>query len=199
MKKSIMIIAALMIVVLLLICNFAYAGQWRFPVGVAYSTGFYKMTNVVEDNLHAMGYSVEKKSQWPVGLTFQPYYEFDNGLGIGGGFGPFMYLKAESPSESYSLYAMPVNLSLRYAFLPSSNISPYIRSGISYHIAGGDFVKSKEVGFLVGIGTEFFRKKKVGFGFEFAVDTSSVNMTKYYNSDKKVRPSEFLISIFAVF
>lgn len=200
-------LCVLSVLMVLVTAGLAQAGQWRFPVGLAYVSGAHEMTKTFEDNLGALGYLVDDSSEWPVGVAFQPYYLFDSGIGIGGGFGPFMYVRAESlnTDDSYDLYAMPVNLSLRYVFLPSSNISPYIRTGVSYHIAGGDWVKSKEVGFVGGVGVEFFRKNKVGAGIEIAYDSSTITLEKLQgpaptpSAEKKVKPSEIWVSIFAVF
>jgi outer membrane protein W len=194
---------------MLLIGSFAQAGEWRFPVGLSYVSGFHKVTNVFKDNLRADGYTVGDSTEVPVGLTFQPYYMFDFGpyfgLGIGAGFGPFMYLRAESESSgvSYDMYNMPVNVSLRYIFLPKKDITPYLRTGLSYNIAGGDFVQGKGVGFVGGIGVDFLRSKKVSFGLEVAYDSSEIKLEKKNtplpSTTKKVRPSELVVSLYALF
>jgi hypothetical protein len=204
MRGKNQIIYVLSLMVVLMFGSSAQAVQWRFPVGIAYSGGFHDVVGVFKDNLRALNYTVDGDSEIPVGLTFQPYYQFDNGLGIGGGFGPFMYLRAEASSgDSYSMYTMPINLCLRYAILPSSKISPYLRAGVSYNIAGGDFVQGKDVGFLGGIGVEFFRQNKVGFGLEVTYDSSELKLEKklspFSSTSTKVKPSELLVSIFAVF
>ena len=204
MRKRVQSFCIVSVLMLLLIGGSAHAGQWRFPVGLAYSTGFSDVSTVFKDNLRALHYSVDSTTEVPVGITFQPYYQFDSGLGIGGGFGPFMYLEADASSgASYVMYDLPVNLCLRYAILPSSNISPYLRAGVSYNIAGGDFVQGKDVGFLGGIGVEFYRNNRVGFGLEATYDSSSLTLEKKHmggpSTNEKVKPSEFLISIFAVF
>lgn len=189
----------MIIVLLLMLSNVAFAGQWRFPVGISFVSGFHNVVSVYKDNLRAQGYSVSDSYEVPVGLMFQPYYQFDNGLGVGGGFGPFMFLRAEGSGVSYDLYSMPVNLCVRYVLFPSKNISPYIRAGLSYNIAGGDFIRERNVGFLGGVGVEFFRQNKVGFGLEASFDSSSLKLERVGAGDKEVRPSEFIVSLFAVF
>jgi hypothetical protein len=199
MKKMVSVCFMLSFMMLLCIGSSAYAGQWRFPVGISYISGFHNIVDVFKDNLRAQGYTVSDSYVVPVGLTFQPYYQFDSGIGIGGGFGPFMYLRAESSSTSYSLYNLPVNLCLRYALLPSSDISPYIRAGASYNFAYGDYAGMRDVGFLGGVGVEFLRKRKVGFGLELAYDSSEIEIERIGKSNKRVKPNEIVVSLFAVF
>jgi hypothetical protein len=89
----------------------AVAGQWRVPVGVAYISGAKDVFDKLEDNVRAEYSGVESSEGIPVGLTVQPYYEFDNGMGIGFGFGPFTFVTGD-----VDYYSLPVNICLRYAF-----------------------------------------------------------------------------------
>jgi len=55
-------------------------------------------------------------------------------------------------------------------------------------LASGEYVKSSSSGFFGGVGVEFLRKRRVGFGFEISVDTA-----------ENIKPAGVMISVFAVF
>lgn len=63
----------------LFILNFgsATAAEWRFPVGVAYISGAREIIDQYEDNFDAKGIRTEGADGIPIGISFQPYYEFD--------------------------------------------------------------------------------------------------------------------------
>ena len=84
---------------------------------------------------------------------------------------------------------------VRYTFLRDGNISPYARLGISYPIAGGNMIDGSTPGVLAGVGAEFLRTKKVGFGIEAAYDSSEVKMI----GGERIKASEFLFSLYVVF
>jgi len=191
------------VVVLLFASGSSNAAEWRFPLGLTYMSGFKDVVDLYKNNMEARGYYVDTSWAVPVGLTFQPYVQFENGLGIGAGVGPFMFI---TTTAGYDFYAVPVNVNARFTFLPKANISPYIRAGGSYHIAGGDFVKQSNPGFLGGLGIEFFRTKRVGLGLEASYDSSEITFEKdkkvgftYTKGEENIKPSSFMFTIFIIF
>jgi hypothetical protein len=70
-------------------------------------------------------------------------------------------------------------------------------------LASGEYVKSSSSGFFGGVGVEFLRKRRVGFGLEISVDTAEIELEKvinYYESTtENVKPAGVMISVFAVF
>jgi len=160
-------------------CQTANAAEWCFPVGLTGITGFGDVVDLHKENLEAKGYIVDSSTYLPVGITFQPYVQFENGLRLGGGLGPFALILIDSPGtadgESSNFYDLPVNLNIGYTFLPESNISPYIKAGGLYHFAGGDYVEDISPGFFGAAGIEFFRKNMVSLGLEIAYDTSTIH------------------------
>lgn len=60
------------------ICGSTYAGEWRFPVGLSYVSGLNDIGDLIEDNA-STGYVQADVTVIPIGATFRPYYEFDNG------------------------------------------------------------------------------------------------------------------------
>ena len=143
-----------MILLLLLTVALADAGEWRIPLGFTYINGVGDIHDQLEDNLEAEGFDTDTVEGFPVGLSFQPYYEFDSGFGIGGGFGPMIWVFGDA-----DFFDLPVNLCLRYAILPNHKITPFIRAGASYHIITGDYDEDSEIGLIGGIGVEFMRDR----------------------------------------
>lgn len=197
MKKA----AVVLVVVfggLLFSSHMAQAGEWRFPFGVSYINGADDIRDQLKDNLEASGYDVDTVGGLPVGLSFQPYYEFDNGLGLGLGFGPFIYYFGD-----VHFWDVPVNVCLRYAVLPKSSVTPYIRVGASYQIADGDYYERSNIGYVGAVGLEFMRNRAVSAGFEIGYDSSEIELEDLRTIDPndrvKIKPVGFTISIFAVF
>jgi len=194
MKKFVPTVIHLFLI-LLLISSTAYATDWRFPVGVSYVGNFNKVVDIHEDNLEAEGFEVDTTWQFPFGLTFQPYVEFDFGLGMG--LGPMMIIVT---SEEADFFNLPINVNARYSFIPKNNISPYVRAGASYNIASGDYVDSSKIGFLGAVGVEFSRKSAVGYGFEVGYDSSEIEFDDFKKGGTKdIKPINWWASIFVVF
>lgn len=100
-------------------------------------------------------------------------------------------------------FNLPVNACLRYTLTPKSNTSVYLRAGISYNLASGDYVEDKQVGFIGALGMEFLRQKRVGFGVEVGYDASTIELedrtTSNPNDTKTYTPTGLMVSVFAVF
>jgi len=175
------------------------AVDWRFPVAISYSTGFVDVKDAALDYYRAQGWAVDEDVFVPVSVMFMPYVEFDSGIGVGASVGPPMFVAVEETvgtDESTDLsYIVPIGAHVRYTFLRDGNISPYARLGISYPIAGGNMIDGSTPGVLAGVGAEFLRTKKVGFGIEAAYDSSEVKMI----GGERIKASEFLFSLYVVF
>jgi hypothetical protein len=148
----------------------ATAGEWRIPVGLTYVGGASEFLGQIEDNLEDEGYTTDTFI-WPVGITVQPYYEFDFGLGVGFGVGPLIMVAGDADAT-----LVPVNASLRFAFLPWAKVTPYVRAGVSHIIASGDYVEGSSAGLVGALGVEFMRQKAVGLGIEIGYDSAVVEM-----------------------
>lgn len=180
----------------------AQAAEWRLPVGISYLSGLSDVNDLHDHNLEAEGYTVNShKFVWPLGITLQPYLLFDNGLGLGLGFGPCMF----SLGGEYSFSNIPIGLHLRYIIFQSEETSPYARIGFHYNIASGDYVESSSPGLFGAIGYEFRRNRNLGLGVEIAYDTSKIKFDQYYlNSShdmgtKEIRPYGIILDIFITF
>ncbi|MBC8453936.1 hypothetical protein H8D64_02670 [PVC group bacterium] len=183
--------------VLMMTSAVSFAGEMRIPIGLTYVSGMNEIVDLHEDNLRAEGNKVESTTVIPVGLSVHPNYETGFGLAYGAGIGPVMMILGDT-----TFWNVPVGLDFRYSLPSRFNTSPYIRAGARYHIAGGDYVESSTPGFFGGIGMTFLRTRKVGMGFEVAVDTSSIEFEKKHefapNETEDIEPALITVSIYAV-
>jgi hypothetical protein len=202
MKRSICVIICIMLMILTVPSS--QAGDLKFPVGPSFISGYLKVTSLYEDYLGGVFDS------WtlPIGASFHPYYQFDFGMRLGFGVGPFSLIIGDA-----TYYNVPVSFQAGFSFIPRANFSPYIKTGAIYNIAGGDYVAKSHPGFLVGLGFEFNRKRLIGFGFEIAYETAALTLeddefdvqwdpdlgTTYTVNSEKVRPNGLIISFFIIF
>lgn len=182
----------------------AEAKGWRFPVGLTGVTGYGDVVDLYEDNLEAAGYDAEDSWNIPVGVSFQPYYEFDSGFRIGTGFGPMSYLMTAGADDNFYFFTFPVNANLGFTLFPKSSVAPYVRAGVMYHLAAGDYVDGASPGLFGAVGIEFMRDRKVSFGIEVGFDASEIDFEKHYRNSSRmtieeIRPYEVMISLFAAF
>jgi hypothetical protein len=169
--------------------------DWRFPVGLSYASGFNEVVDAMDDN-----FGLSDDWVWPVGLSFQPYAEFEFGLGIGASLGPLGLVFIDNGWETDVSYMVPLGLDVRYTFFRKGNVSPYVRAGFKYILAGGDFLDSSDPGVFGAVGVEFLRKKRVSVGLEVGYCSAEVEVAGGpYGGPKDVKPYEFLISVFAIF
>jgi hypothetical protein len=175
----------------------AHAGEWRLPVGIMYISGLDDLADQTEDNLEAEGNDADTAQGLPAGVSFQPYYEFDSGLGLGAGLGPVIFFTGDA-----DLIGIPINVCARYALLPKSSLTPYVRAGVSMPLVNGDYIKDRKPGFLGAVGLEFMRDKIVNMGFEVGYDSSIIEMedkTRTTGETEEIEPVGFMVSLFAVF
>lgn len=106
-------------------------------------------------------------------------------------------------NTDYDFFNLPVNMNVRFTPIPKADVSPYIRGGVSYNLASGDFVEKSKAGLFGAFGIEFLRTKHVGFGLEASYDTSEIELRKYKTSTnysyENVKPLSFMVSFFMVF
>ena len=196
--KKILTLSVVLAALLIFGAGTVTAGEWRIPVGISFVSGVGDITDQYEDNLQADGYITESVDGLPIGISFQPYYEFDSGLGIGLGLGPVMFIYGD-----VDFLNLPVNVCLRYAPMKKSRASVYFRAGASYNMANGDYVEDSKVGFIGAIGIEFMRDRAVGFGIEAGYDSSTIELedrtTINPTDTKEFEPVGFTVGLFAVF
>ncbi len=196
--------------VILLTLSLPVAGQcqvFHFPVGLVYVSGAQDVVDKMKEN-----YFLRDDTLWPVGVAFNPYLEFKNGLGIGAAIGPAIFMSVESnrngdrhdDHDSFN-YIIPVGLDLRYTFIKKGDVTPYVKAGFRYPIAGGDYFRSSRIGAFGALGMEFLRTKRVSIGLEVSYDDSKIEVkagefgARPNTRDQEVTSGGFMIGVFAVF
>ena len=173
MKRSFVRIGLALLLVLWVAAP-ASAGEWRYPFGLTYTSGFSDVLDYYEDVL-----GVDADLSFPIGISFAPYFEFDQGHRLGLDVGPpsiiLVEITAGSSSENIDYFNLPLGGTYGYTFLRDKSVTPYFRAGFRYNLVSGDLVDSSSPGFLGAIGFETHRKKRVGFSFEIAYDNATVD------------------------
>ena len=167
----------------------ARAGSFHFPVGISYASGIQDATDKLYDFYRQDHFDVDR-IDIPIGLTLNPYYEWNSGLGVGVSVGPTAFIIVDekyyngygysSDTTKFS-YAVPVGGFVRYTLFRDRTVAPYIRAGVRYPLAGGDNLESSQVGPFGAVGVEFWRTKKVGMSIEVGYDASEIKV-KYTSS-----------------
>lgn len=200
MKKLITLSLAALLITGTTFSNPTNAADWRFPLGFSYISGMSDVADLHEENLEADPSVFDASVDGiPVGLAFRPYVEIKNLVRIGADVGPAMLIIA----DEVDFFNLAVNLTVGLNLIPSANISPYIRAGVAHNISSGDFVEDSNPGFFGAVGIEFLRKRRVGFGFEVAIDQSEIEFERVgrfgTTSIEKINPSDLVVSAFVIF
>ncbi len=185
----------------------AQAGHFYFPVGITYASGINDAVSALDDLYTAAGYRFEENVVVPIGLSLNPYYEFDNGLAVGLNVGPATVIVlnnrtiySDGSSDSYDVsYVVPIGADLRYTFLRDKDVSPYLRVGFRYPIVGGRNVESSQVGPVVAVGVDFWRSKKIGMAIEVGYDGSSIEVQGPTQATKDVTYAGFTAGLMVRF
>jgi opacity protein-like surface antigen len=142
----------------------AEAGTWRFGAGVAYVTGISDVADHYEENLERAGREAEVDLRFPLGVGASATYLWKNDIRADIGLGPMF-----SISGDVHHFELPLNATVGYSFLSTSNISPYVRAGLVYHYVDGDQYSDTSPGLLAAVGVDFSH-----FTIEIATDRSEV-------------------------
>ncbi|MBA4369789.1 MAG: hypothetical protein C0403_19350, partial [Desulfobacterium sp.] len=122
----------------------------------------------------------------------------------GTGLGPMSYLLTAGTDDNPYFFSFPINANLGFTLFPNSSVAPYVRAGVMYHLASGDYVDGASPGVFGAVGIEFMRDRKVSLGIEVGYDASEIDFQKHYRNSSRVtieeiRPYEVMISLFAAF
>jgi hypothetical protein len=184
-------------------------GHFYFPVGFSYASGIHDATDALFDFYEADGFDVDK-IEIPVGLTLNPFYEWNTKFGaVGAGVtvGPTAIVVVDektigedesSDNIKYS-YVVPVGGFVRYTPWPKATVAPYVRGGVKYPFAGGDNFESSQVGPFGAVGVDFWRSKSVGMSLEVGYDASEIKVKYPGFASKKVTYAGFTAGLSIVF
>jgi len=182
-------------------------GGLRFRLALSYVNGVYDLVDQYEDNIEYEESDDWTETEvdsfvWPVGMSAGAYYQWENGLTVGAGIGPLMYIVAEGwgTVDDYYHWQIPLNATVGYVLGPNEPVSVYVRGGPSYHIAGGEYCDGSNIGLFGAVGIEFLKRKNVLLGVEAAYDTAEVDIDDLRKHDTKgIKAGEFSLGVFIVF
>ena len=197
-RRTLMV--AVLMVGLVCVCETNAEGEGRFAIGLSYVNGISDVADFVQESFEALGYEVSDLII-PVGLSLNGGYRFDFGGEIMVDAGPFalMYVDATgggSADGTYTYWDVPVGLTAGYALFADKAVSPYVRGGIRYHIAGGDFYDSSSPGLYVAGGLNFFSNKACQLQLEVAYDAAEVTYKDEFSGrTEAIEPGGLMASI----
>lgn len=140
--------------------------EWR--AGLAYASGIDDVTDLYEENLRQEGFAAEVDLKFPLGLTAGVRYDWPSGVRGDIGLGPMFFVGGDIDH-----FEMPLTVTVGYNFAPRAEVSPYVRGGVTYHFASGDYDASSSPGLLVAAGLDFRQ-----FSLEVALDRSEVDLDR---------------------
>jgi hypothetical protein len=179
----------------LLASGSASADGMRYQLGLSYVNGFDNLFDQYEENLEAEGYFTWSQESLPVGLVFQPYYQWDNGFRLGVDAGPIMLIWGDVDH-----FQLPFNVNVGYTFNLSGSVPFYVRGGPSYHFASGDYYDGSNIGFMVGVGAELFKSKRTSFVIQAAYDSAEVDIEDVATgSSRGIKAAEFSVGLLIAF
>jgi len=194
--------AFLLCLVLLLGQSVASSSEFQFNIGLSYIEGIDDVADSYKDNLNAQGFTVFSADSIPIGLTLQPYVQFDDFFAVGVDIGPSAIITGDR-----DYIGIPIALMGRYEFGPldpydSGDLSLYVKGGVSYQYASGDYVEGSSFGVKGAVGLEFWKTKITSLAVEVAYDSSEVEIQDFTagsTGNKEIRPSEFTVSLLLMF
>lgn len=172
----------------------AHAGEWRVGPGPAGATGLNDIADLYEDNFNSTNtfYQADVDMLLPIGISVQGTYQWDSGVRLDMGLGPFFMITSDPYDDDDADVDLDhtevlSSVTVGYTFIPSGNVSPYVRAGLAYHFVSGDYVEGSTPGLLAAAGIEFSRQSFASFAFEVAVDKSEVEFERYRRMPTLVR------------
>src|SRR6266576_6156379 len=149
----------------------ARADEWTVGPGVAYVSNINHVLDIYKADVRAQGKTVEVDTALPVGISFDADYQMSTRLRIGGGVGPYFRLRGDVKH-----FELPISGTVGYLFMPESNASPYVKAGLVYHVASGDFYESSTPGLLIAGGFDFARRSPLSGTIQLSFDASKVEL-----------------------
>lgn len=164
--------------ILLLSLQTVFAAEWHNSFGI----GIIDVNDDAEDlyrsNLQAEGKDdsdFQTALNW--GYFYQPYYLYDNGFAYGFGVGTPTGIIAEE-----ILFTFPVHADVRYFVSPQSSVNVYLRAGIRYNVAFGEYVEGSKPGVIAGVGLLVSWNELTKVGLEFTDDASEIEIRDVANN-----------------
>lgn len=190
MKKNMMISSLLGYtagLLLLIVSGAAHSADSAHYFGFSYVSGAKDIWDWHEDNLNLD----EFDHGAPIGISYRYASLFDSGIRLDAGIGPFVLVTGDVEYTD-----VPIQMSLGYSFLESSDIRLYARLGATIHINDGDFLKDENaVGAIGAIGLEIGHSLSASFFVEASYDSAEATFTDIALDDnfEPIRTEEDII------
>ena len=172
------------------------AAEWHNSFGV----GFINVNDDLED-IHRQNLKYEAKTDTDVTAAmdssyfYQPYYLYDNGFALGLGIAVSSAIIADE-----IFLNMPVHADVRYFISPATKISAYVRAGMRYNLAIGEYVDGSKPGVIAGLGILYQWNKNVQIGFEYVDDASEIEYKDLTNNrTESINLNQSIFSLVFVF
>ena len=188
-----------LIFVMLLTAQSVYAGQWHQSFGV----GIINVNDAVKE-LHRQNLQAEAKDdagfranlRWA--YFYHPYYQYDNGFALGLGVAS---PAAIHTNEELALFVnIPTHVDVRYVFSVGEKFDLFLRAGMRYNLAFGDYVESSKPGAIAGLGFQVKISEKAKVGLEFVDDSSEIEFKDVANNRKEsINLNQSTLSVIFVF
>ncbi|MES9989981.1 MAG: outer membrane beta-barrel protein [Candidatus Thiodiazotropha endolucinida] len=170
MKKNMMISSLFGFTAgLLLVSESALSADSAHYFGFSYVSGAKEIWDWHEDNLNLD----EFEDGAPIGISYRYAFLFDSGIRLDAGIGPFVLVTGDVEYTD-----APIQMSLGYSFLETSDFRFYARLGATIHINDGDFLKEENaVGAVGAIGLEIGHSLSASFFVEASYDSAEAIFT----------------------
>ena len=180
----------------------AHADEWTVGPGIAYVSNINHVIDIYKANIKAQGKTADVSKAIPVGVSFDADRQWDTGLRIGIGIGPYFRL-----SGDVKHFELPISGTVGYLFLPREQASPYVKAGVVEHFVSGDYYESSTAGLLVAGGFDFARRSRVSATVQVSFDQSQIELDTLCGAGvanctagtEKFRSYETVLSFFVKF
>lgn len=188
--------SALLFLLCIVIPTHILAAEWHNSFGIGIIDVNDDMEDIHRSNLQADGLDdseFETALNW--GYFYQPYFLYDNGFAVGLGVASPTGIAAEEIFMN-----IPLHVDVRYFITPDSEFSAYIRAGIRYNLAFGEYVEGSEPGAIIGLGILFRWNQSTKLGLEFTDDNSEIKIRDVANNrNESINLNQSIVSFIFAF
>ena len=172
------------------------AAEWHNSFGIGVIDVNDDLEDIHRSNLQAENLDdtdFETALNW--GYFYQPYYLYDNGFAWGLGIATPTGIIAEE-----IFFNIPLHVDVRYFISAGSDFTAYLRAGVRYNVAIGEYVEGSEPGAIAGIGLLFHWNQQTKIGIEYVDDNSEVEIRDIANNrTESINLNQSIISLIIAF
>lgn len=173
-----------------------WAAEWHNSFGIGVIDVDDDMEDIHRSNLQAEALDdsdFEAALDW--GYFYQPYFLYDNGFAYGLGIATPTGIVAEE-----MFFNIPLHVDVRYFISPIPDFTAYIRAGIRYNLAFGEYVEGTDPGTIFGLGILFHWNPTTKIGLEFTDDNSEIEIRDVANNrNESINLNQSIVSLIFAF